>query len=449
MSVIAHSAPTVTRRHTRHPVPDEVTETELVVTGQLPAELDGCLVRIGPDPIRPSPREHSLVGDGAVHGVRLGHGTALWYRNRWIRTDRVARDRGELPLPGPRHGLSDNANANVIQHAGRTLALGEAGVLPIELDAELESVARLDFDATLPHGFTAHAEADPVTGELFAVAYYHELPYVEHLVVGVDGRVRRSTRIEVAGTPLMHSVALTDRHTVLFDLPVAFDPHLAGAGSRFPYAWTDGRPARLGLLPRSASDADVRWFEVDPCYVFHPVNAYEAGDHCVIDVIRHERVFDRDRQAPGESAPTLWRWTADLIGGSVSAEQIDDIPQEFPRMDERRKTMPYRFAYTVAMQGGDSGVLGGSALLRHDLDRRDVAVHDFGPACVAGEAVFVPSGPFGAEDDGWLLTYVYDARDDRSRLVVLDAADFTGPPVAVVHLPVRVPSGFHTTWIAN
>ncbi|MFC0529844.1 carotenoid oxygenase family protein [Phytohabitans kaempferiae] len=448
MTVGSHFPQTVLQRDNRRPVTHEATEVDLVVTGRLPAELDGCLARIGPNPMRAGQPAHALVGDGMVHGVRLRHGRALWYRNRWIRTDDAARALGELALPGPRHGLSDNANANVIRHAGRTLALGEAGVLPIELDGGLDSVARLDFDATLPHGFAAHAECDPVTGELFAVAYYHELPYVEHVVVGTDGRVRRCERIEVSGTPLMHSVALTDRHTVLFDLPVAFDPRLVRAGSRFPYAWSRQRPARLGLLPREGGNADVRWFDVDPCYVFHPVNAYETGDRCVIDVVRHSRVFDRDLHAPGESAPTLWRWTLDLARGTVAAEQLDDIPQEFPRIDERRKTMPHRYAYTVAMQVG-AGVLGGSALLRHDLVRREVAVHDFGPSCETGEAVFVPRGPLSAEDDGWLLTYVYDARTDRSRVVVLDAGDFTGPPVAVVHLPVRVPSGFHVNWIVD
>ncbi|SCG59029.1 carotenoid oxygenase family protein [Micromonospora halophytica] len=445
MSVVAAAPHTLTRRDNRRPVGVEVTEVDLVVTGRLPAELDGCLVRIGPNPMGGQPG-HALVGEGMAHGVRLRDGRALWYRNRWIRTDRATRALGELPLPGPRHGLSDNANANVIRHAGRILALGEAGVLPVELDAQLDSVARIDFDGTLPHGFAAHAECDPYTGELFAVAYYHELPYVEHLVLTPEGRVRRCERIEVSGPPLMHSLALTDRHSVLFDLPVTFSPALARAGSRFPYAWSPGRPARLGLLPREGRGTDVRWFDVDPCYVFHPVNAYEEEGRCVVDVVRYDRVFDRDLSAPGESAPTLWRWMLDLTRGTVAAEQLDDIPQEFPRVDDRRRTMPHRYAYTVAMQSG-TGVLGGSALLRHDLVRREVAVHDFGPYRETGEAVFVPRGPLSAEDDGWLLTYVYDGRTDRSSLVVLDAGDFTGPPVAVVHLPGRVPGGFHANWI--
>ncbi len=430
------------------PVDREITVADLTVTGKLPAELDGRLVRIGPNPLRSQSSAHALVGDGMVHGVRLRGGRAHWYRNRWIRTDAATRALGELPLPGPRHGLCDNANANIIQHAGRTLALGEAGVLPIEIDADLDSVARIDFDATLPHGFTAHPEHDPVTGELFAVAYHHDLAYVEHLIVGTDGRVRQATRVGVSGTPMMHSIALTDRHTVLLDLPVTFDRRLAASGSRFPYAWTHGRPARIGLLPRRSRDCCVRWFDVDPCFVFHTVNAFETEHECVVDVIRHERVFDRNLHDPGESTPTLWRWRLDLVHGTVIEQQLDDIPQEFPRIDDRCKTGQHRYVYTTAMQSG-GGVLGGSALLRHDLSDGTVIVHDFGPHSQTGEAVFVPRHAVSAEHDGWLLTYVYDAHTDRSRLVVLDASDVAAPPVAQVYLPVRVPGGFHTSWLPD
>ncbi|MDI5942723.1 carotenoid oxygenase family protein, partial [Micromonospora sp. DH15] len=199
MSVVALAPRTPDRNDNRRPVATEATELDLTVTGRLPAELDGCFVRIGPNPVGGDRPGHALVGDGMVHGVRLRSGRALWYRNRWIRTDRTTRALGELALPGPRHGLSDNANANVIRHGGRTLALGEAGVLPVELDDELGSVARIDFDATLPHGFAAHAECHPVTRELFAVAYNHQLPYVEHHLLTPQGPVRPRERIEVPG----------------------------------------------------------------------------------------------------------------------------------------------------------------------------------------------------------------------------------------------------------
>lgn len=424
----------------------EVTARDLPVSGTLPAELDGCFARIGPNRLRPGfGTAHLFAGEGMVHGVRLRDGRAEWYRNRWIRGERVCRALGEPSLPGPRHGLSDNANANLIQHAGRTLALGESGVLPIELDADLNSVASTDFDATLPNGFTAHPERDPVTGELFAVAYYHELPYVQYLVIDVAGHVRRAEPIAVKSAPMMHALSLTERYVVLYDLPVTFSPAAAASGLRFPYVWDRGHGARLGILPREGTDADVAWLEIEPCYVFHPLNAYETDDRIVLDVIRHERVFDADQFRPGEAAPTLWRWTIDRTRCAVEARQLDDVIEEFPRIDDRRRGLPNRYGYAVVME--TAGATPDSAVIKHDLVRARSERHEFGAGRRAGECVFVARPAAKAEDDGWLLTFVYDKASDQSALVVLDAADITAEPEAVVHLPVRVPDGFHAAWM--
>lgn len=147
------------------PVTEEVTEYGLPVRGQLPAGLDGTLLRIGGNPLGPvdPARDHAFAGDAMVHGLRLRDGRAEWYRNRWLRTDRVTRALGELPTPGPQSGLCDNTNAGLVRHAGRTLALGDGGALPFRLGDRLETLARHDFDGTLPAGFAAHPIADPLT----------------------------------------------------------------------------------------------------------------------------------------------------------------------------------------------------------------------------------------------------------------------------------------------
>ena len=390
-----------------------------------------------------------LAGDAMVHGLRIRDGRVEWYRNRWVRTDRVARAFGELPTPGPRHGLSDNCNSGIVRHAGRTYAVGDAGVLPTELGAELSTVARSDFDGTLPAGFSAHPETDPLTGELHAIAYYHELPHIHYLTIGVDGRVRKAEPISMKNTSMMHAFSLTERYAVIYDLPVTFSPAAAEAGSRVPYAWDNGHGARLGVLPREGGDADVLWMDVDPCYVFHPLNAYETGRGIVIDVVRHERLFDRDPLRPSESAPTLWRWTVDLPSGMVTERQLDDYIEEFPRIDDRYKGSRHRYGFATAVRPSSDGLFAGPALLRHDLLKRRTDVHEFGPGRETGEAVFVPRTADAPEGDGWLLSLVYDRQTDRSDLVVLDTADFTGDPVATVQLPVRVPHGFHAAWIAG
>ena len=52
-----------------------------------------------------------------------------------------------------------------------------------------------------------------------------------------------------------------------------------------------------------------------------------------------------------------------------------------------------------------------------------------------------------AEDDGFVMSYVYDATTDKSDIVILDAQDFAGDPLATIHLPARVPYGFHGNWV--
>jgi carotenoid cleavage dioxygenase len=432
------------------PVAREVTVSRPAVVGALPPELNGCFLRVGPNPMGATdPRRHAFAGEAMVHGIRIRDGRAEWYRNRWLRTDRVCGALGELETPGPRHGLSDNAGGAVIHHAGRTLAVGDGGALPLAIGRDLATVARVDLDGTLPAGFSAHPEIDPLTGEMYAVAYYHDLPYVTYLTIGADGRVRGAEPIAMKNTPMMHAFSLTERHAVLYDLPVTFSADAAAAGSHVPYVWNANHGARIGVLPRDGGDADVLWMDVDPCYVFHPLNAYERGRRIVIDLVRHERVFDREPLRPGESDPSLWRWTVDVPSGTVVEERLEEFVEEFPRMDDRYKGSRGRYGFAVGMRSGGRDLLAGPALLRHDLIGRRTEVHEFGAGRETGEAVFVPRGPDAPEADGWLMSLVYDAASDRSELVVLDTADFTGNPVAVVRLPVRVPHGFHAAWIAD
>ena len=437
-------------------VADEVTTQSLPVSGKLPPELDGLYVRIGPNPITPpDPRfYHWFAGDGMVHGVRLQGGKALWYRNRFVRSTRVSAALGEDPAPGPRDPRTDTVNTNIIGHAGKLLALVEAGGFPVELDSVMGTVAHSNLDGTLTlGGFSAHPHRDPDSGELHAICYNGgNSAFIRHVVVGTDGRVRRELPIPVTDGPMIHDCALTARFVIILDLPVTFSLAAARAGVGFPYRWNKDHPARVGLLPREGGADDVIWCDVDPAQVFHPCNAYDLPDgRVVIDVAAHDRMFDTDHpNGPDGSVLTFERWTCDPVTRRVERRVIDTVPQEFPRFDERLTGKPYRFAYTVTMRDGapDSMANGSSGVIRHDLETGARALHDFGTGKVPGEFVFVPRAADAAEDDGWLMGYVVDSRTDSTDLVVLNARDIATPPVAVVGLPRRVPLGFHGNWIA-
>ncbi|RBY77273.1 carotenoid oxygenase [Geodermatophilus sp. TF02-6] len=441
------------------PVTEEITAFDLPVTGSLPPELDGRYLRNGPNPLGLEDPGHWFLGAGMVHRVRLRDGKAEWYRNRWVRSRQVAESLGERWPAGPVHADMDfAANTHVIAHAGRTLATVEAGPLPYELTPELETVGPCDFAGTLPGGYAAHTKLDRRTGDLHAVAYFWGWDHVQHVVVGSDGTVSSTTDVPVTDGPMMHDFALTSRYVVLFDLPVTFSMEAASAGSSLPYTWNPSHQARVGLLPRTGASREVCWFEVDPCWVFHTLNAYDDGDRVVVDTCRYEGTYDMAVLA--EQGPlTLERWTIDLAAGKVTQQRLDDHPQEFPRVDERVVSLPHRYGYsalvgevsrdTVRPNGDFGDDAFANALLKHDLSTGAVEVHRFERDAAAGEAVFAPSSPGAAEDDGYVMAFVHDPDRGAADLVVLAAQDFTGEPVAAVHLPARVPLGFHGSWIAD
>ena len=197
--------------------------------------------------------------------------------------------------------------------------------------------------------------------------------------------------IPTKGPTMMHDFSLTEHHVVVYDQPVIFDLDEAMKGVSFPYHWDDDYGSRLGVMPRDGTADDIRWFEVDPCYVFHPMNAYDDGDHVVLDVVRHPRMFDRVRNGPDDGVPTLDRWTIDLDAGKVIEERLGDRPQEFPRVDERVVGRQHRYGYAAHFGIDDQGIHFGG-LLKHDLRTGAVDAKTFGPGAHAGEVQKLQAG---------------------------------------------------------
>jgi carotenoid cleavage dioxygenase-like enzyme len=412
------------------PVAEEVTVSALTVEGRLPDELNGRYLRNGPNPgadVDPA-THHWFIGPGMVHGVRLREGRAEWYRNRRV---------------------IGNNNTHVIGLAGRTWALVEGGAPPVELSDELDTIGVNDFFGTLTHqAFTAHPKPDPDTGDLHAIAYHWPDfgDHVQYLHVGRDGRVKRTVDVPVPDMPMIHDTSLTEHYVVIYDLPVTVSFALLQRGLRFPFAWNPEHAPRIGLLPRQGNAADIIWCEVAPCYVFHPMNAYEDSDgNVVLDVCRYRRMFEQDVHGPfGDSLATLNRWVVNPRTRKVNEQRVDDRAQEFPRCHPALHGKPYRFGYTVAVV--DDGF---PAILKHDVRAGTSQRIELGPGRHAGEPYFVPRDGATAEDDGYLMTFVYDQDRGASELLVLDAADPLRPPLARVLLPVRVPYGFHGSWIPD
>jgi 8'-apo-carotenoid 13,14-cleaving dioxygenase len=433
------------------PMKEEVTLEDLAVTGVIPAALDGRYLRIGPNPIAADPRTYQwFLGDGMVHGIRLDGGRARWYRNRWIRSAAITAALDEPRTASPRHTEFDTVNTNVIGFAGKTWALVEAGSTPVLLDETLGTLAYDDFAGTLRGGFSAHPHLDPLTGEMHAVAYNPRDPTtIHHVVVAADGRIRREEPMAVSHGPMIHDCALTARFVVILDLPVTFSLSALVAGDTFPFRWNPAHPARVGLLPRKEAGSEVIWCDVDPCYVFHVANAYDTDDGGVtLDAVAYDRMFVQGLHGPDAPRGAFERWTIDPAERSVRREVIDRQQQDFPRIDDRRSAQPHRYVYaTMLPETPDPAFLSADSLIKHDLQSGVRRIHSFGQQRYPGEFSFVPAHAAAAEDEGWLMGLVVNAIEQSTDLVIIDARDFDGPPRARVHIPHRIPPGFHGNWL--
>jgi len=425
------------------PVMDERTDRDLAVTGEIPRDLHGMYVRNTPNP-KGAPSAHWFFGDGMVHGVRIEDGRALWYRNRWVKTKKLESGLDAMDPAVMTDRTASAANTHIVEHAGKLLAL-EEGHFPYELGYDLETKGCLDYGGRLQSAFSAHPKLCPETHELHSFGYGQVPPYLVYLVLDAEGELVHTAEIEVPGPTMMHDFMVTRDHAIFMDLPVTFSLEKALAGE-VPIGWDPDYGARIGVLPRFGTNADIRWFEVEPCYVFHPLNAFVRDGKVVCQVGRHEYMW---RDSMEDFAPAyLFEWTFDLRSGAVTERPLDDLSHGFPRVDDRKVGLESRYGWAVGPHPeGGSGFDAPGVLVRYDLERGTRVMHDFGPTAQPGEFVFVERSADSAEDDGVAMGYVYDQASDSSDLVILDAAHPEAEPLARIHLPRRVPHGFHGSWV--
>lgn len=445
------------------PWPMEGDICDLVVDGEIPRELDGTLYRNGPNPqFAPRGQYHWFDGDGMVHAFTLRDEKAH-YRNRWVRTQKFTMEReiGEALFGGltdwtntdPRaEGIFPNvANTNIVVHGGKLLALWEAGP-PHELDPQtLETIGPYDFNGRLLGPMTAHPKIDPETGELLFFGYSPFPPYLHYYVADATGTITRSEEIEVPVPTMMHDFITTREHVIFMVFPATFRSE--NFASAAPIRWEPELGTKIGVMPRNGGNTDVRWFETDPCFVFHPMNAYTERNCVIADVCRFNRLplFDgvEKRDRDNIDSARLTRWTLDLRSGAVKETALDESPVEFPRLDERFAGRPYRYGYTGGRVGvtSETGLFNAIFLYDHQTGRR--REHHLGTTSFTSEPVFVPRTPHALEGEGFLLAVVYRQEANRSDLVILDAENIEAKPLATVKLPHRVPYGFHGNWRAG
>lgn len=448
------------------PIADELDVAPCPVTGELPALLRGSFVRNGPNPaFEPIGRYNMFDGDGMLHGITFDE-TGVHYRNRWIRSKglgaEVANGRAVYPglgnvmefpdesLTGDAGPVKNPANTHIVRHAGRYLALWEGG-LPTEVTASLATVGEYDFDGRLKGAMTAHPRLDPRTGEMLFFGYSLFAPHLRYYVVDAAGSLVHKVAIDLPAPVMMHDFVITEDHVVFLDSPIVFNMESLGQGPMV--SWKPENGTRVGVMPRRGSAEDISWFEIDPGHVQHFWGGWVEGNRIEFSGSRFDAPdFGIDSDAPSDEATYSSepgrpaRYSVDLAKGTAGWEPFDDLGGDFNRINDAWNGVRTRWLYMSAFTEPDRTIGDFDTIVKYDETDGTRTMWSSGSHGHVGECVFAPDPAGSAEDDGWILNVVYHDDRDSSDLVVLDARDIAAGPLATVHLPRRVPFGFHANW---
>jgi carotenoid cleavage dioxygenase-like enzyme len=447
-----------------------------VVEGELPADLDGVYLRNTENPLHPALKSyHPFDGDGMLHIVGFRDGKAF-YRNRFVRTDGFEAENeagGPLwpglaePLSlakvnygwGARTLLKDASSTDVVVHRGTALtSFYQCGDL-YQVDPYTgNTLGKEDWGGGFPSdwGVSAHPKVDERTDEMLFFNYSKKAPYMHYGVVDRNNELVHYTDIPLPGPRLPHDMAFTRNYVVLNDFPLFWDPELLERDLHVARFHRD-MPSRFAVLPRRGG-GPIQWFEADPTYVLHFVNAYEDGDEIVLDGF-----FQGEPEPTDNGTGTKWqrafrflaldrmqarlhRWRLNLVTGGLTEEPLSDTITEFGMINAGHAGEPYRYTYAAT---GKPGWFLFDGLVRHDVVAGTEQRISFGDGVYGSETAMAPRVGSRAEDDGYLITITTDMNADASYCLVFDAARLEDGPVCKLQLPERVSSGTHSTWVAG
>lgn len=439
------------------------------ITGELPKELEGTLFRNGPGLLDINGQEygHPFDGDGMVCAIAFTKGKAH-FCNSFVKTPEFLAEqaagrilyRGVFGTQKPGGWLQNIfnlqvkniANTNVIYHGQKLLALWEAS-RPYRLDpANLETLGIEDFDGELKAGqvFTAHPRIDHSTGDLWGFGVdAGPKSTITIYRVSAAGKLTVEGKQQVDSFCFLHDFAYTPNYRIFLQNPVGFKPLPFILGMKTAGACIDlepNTPTKILIFDRSGN---LTTLETDPGFVFHHCNAFEQGDEIILDSVCYRdypkldpntsyKDVDFDRVIPGQ----LFRFRINPQSGSVQRSVILERSCEFPTIHPRCVGQPYRYTYigAIAQSEGNAPLQG---IMKVDVETGKQELHSFAPRGFIGEPVFVPRPNAIAEDDGWVITVVFDAATARSNVVILDAQNITAPPIAMLHLKHHIPYGLH------
>jgi carotenoid cleavage dioxygenase len=454
-----------------NPFRTEVDVFDCEVEGAIPEGMNGTFYRVGPDPQYPLKAGNiGFDGEGMVGAFRFKSGKVS-FKCRYVRNQRWKAQaaagerlfgmyRNPFDVDPRAAGISPGtANTHIIVHHGKLFALKEDSP-PVAMDPitlETTDDYYLFGDTYRGPAHTAHPKIDSVTGEMWGFGYEAKGLGTNDVYVykaGLDGKVNWQAWVQSPYPAMIHDFAVTERHIGFFICPLAVNiPQMQAGGLHFAY--DSSLPSYLGVMRRDGDGSDIMWLEGPERMSTHTMGCFSDGD-----VFYYDMDMGTSNQFPFFPNVNGEAFNPITAGGYVSRMAVDfsnktprpydietmypDVAAYLPRQDDRYTTMPYRYGFmpwTDRSRGPD-----GAAWLRFDHSTRTTEAHYAGAASGVSEMCFVPRSADAPEGDGYIVGVVDRRQERRSDLLVIDTADFTGPPIATVKLPYQISGQVHGWW---
>ncbi len=464
------------------------TETSYeIVNPTIPKDLEGTLFRNGHakfdvDGLKIA---HPFDGDGMISAITFKDGRAF-FRNRFVDTEGYKQElrskkieyRGTFGTQKPGGWLANIfdtrrknvANTNVVFWGDRLLALWEGGLPHLMDPLTLQTYGESRLGKTLKRGqnLGAHPRYDPATDRyvFFSTDPDPVRGKTKTTVFEFDNQFKLvAERTETFdGFALVHDMVITEQYYVFFKAPTTLSPLpwlLGQTGVASCIKFQDDQPAMAYLIPRNNPGKPMVEIAVDPHFSFHFANAYDdaATGEVVVDIIRVPKLYltdtngvtgnpiwltvDYEQDVPKS---TLWRYRLNPATRAYTAAESWGVYCDFPSVAPAVTGRPYRYTYLAAGRDPNLPTPVG-VVAKFDVEEGKLVdswraePHEF-----ISECVVVPKPQGQAEDDAYLMVYVFNGQTELSQCLIFDAKAVGKGPVSRLQLNSNIPLSLHGSW---
>jgi carotenoid cleavage dioxygenase-like enzyme len=445
----------------------ETGDHQLKIHGTLPGWLEGALVRVGPAQFELGETQCKYWFDGfaKLYRWQIGNGTVSYssafldteYRRTALKTGKMSGAQQKKSSIFAKLGnalrdrpVYDNASIAPAVIAGQPVCLTASPVAVAFDQSSLKTIGHVAFDDNIDaHASTAHPITDVHSGDFFNILVEYGSTTQYHLTKMSKGSHAREiiASYKTKKPSFIHSFALTDRYAIIAAIPFIVNPAdmLFEVKPYFDYfSWRPELGTTFVVIDKSTG-ALVGEYGTDAFFCFNQINAFEKDDSLILDMITYPdaNVIETAQLAHLRAHPESFaqssaveRFSINITTGKIERTMLPCGSLELPTINEAYRCKPYRYLYGVKP--------GFSALCKLDL-QTSKTIHWSHANCYPGEPIFVAKPGAKLEDDGILISVVFDARIKKSFLLFLHARDLK--ECARAEMQEALPFNFHGIFI--